>query len=72
MMKKRSYSYTTIVISINRILEYGAMPRRNVVGRSDTECTATDSVQHGLLECYKIVSTPTQKNDNTQRMSYAM
>jgi hypothetical protein len=72
MMKKRSYLYAIIAISIARILEYGAMPRRNVVGRSGTKCTATDGVRHGLLECYKIVSTPTKKNDNTQRMSYAM
>ncbi len=72
MMKKRSFSYTRIAISIARILKYGAMQRRNVVGRSGTECTATDGVQHGLLECYKIASTPTQKNDNTQRISYAM
>jgi hypothetical protein len=48
------------------------MPLRNVVGRSGTECTATDGVRLGLLECYKIASTPTEKNENTQRMSYAM
>ena len=41
------------------------MPRRNVVGRSGPECTATDGVRDGLLECYKIACTPTQKNDNT-------
>ncbi len=49
--EKRSFSYTRIDVSIARILNYGAVQRRNVVGRSGTECTATDGVRHGLLEC---------------------